>query len=227
MSAYDDLDFDPTIGGRVNARGIAPGQQLFGRFRLEREIGRGGMGVVWLAHDIKLEEVVALKFLPEILVADKTALEELKRETRRSRSLTRHNIVRIHDFHDEKDVAGISMEYVDGDTLSNLRSEEPKLCFDVEQIEDWVRQICDGLEYAHSEAKIAHRDFKPANDAIEGFIARIGMRKNVLEYGVPETDFDSIAAEVRANFGLRIESDPVPTDAAGLVAILRASIAKS
>lgn len=60
--------------------------------------------------------------------------------------------------------------------------------------------------------------------AIEDFIARIGMRKNVREYGVPETDFDGIAAEVRANFGARVEADPVPTDAAGLAAILRASV---
>ena len=60
--------------------------------------------------------------------------------------------------------------------------------------------------------------------AIEGFIARIGMEKNVLEYGVPESDFDGIAAEVRANFGARVDSDPVPADAAGLAAILRASV---
>jgi len=60
--------------------------------------------------------------------------------------------------------------------------------------------------------------------AIEGFIARIGMQKNVLEYGVPEADFDGIAAEVRANFGARVDADPVPTDAAGLAAILRASV---
>lgn len=62
--------------------------------------------------------------------------------------------------------------------------------------------------------------------AIEGFIARIGMQKNVLEYGVPEADFDSIAAEVRAHFGARIDADPVPTDAAGLAAILRASVGR-
>ena len=60
--------------------------------------------------------------------------------------------------------------------------------------------------------------------AIEGFIARIGMKKNVLEYGVPEAEFDSIAAEVHANFGARVDADPVPTDAAGLAAILRASV---
>ena len=59
--------------------------------------------------------------------------------------------------------------------------------------------------------------------AIEEFIQRIGMNKSVLEYGVPESDFDSIAAEVRANFGARVDADPVPTDAAGLARILRAS----
>ena len=162
MPPFDDLEYGATL------RGIAPGQQLFGRFRLERQIGRGGMGVVWLALDTKLDERVALKFLPEILVADKSALDELKRETRKSRSMTHHHIVRIHDFHDERNVAGISMEYVEGDTLSNLRIEEANRCFDVPQITDWVRQICEGLEYAHSIAKIAHRDLKPANLMLNG-----------------------------------------------------------
>ena len=59
---------------------------------------------------------------------------------------------------------------------------------------------------------------------IEAFIARIGLNKTVLEYGVPERDFESIAAEVRSAFGARVDADPVPTDAAGLAAILRASV---
>ena len=63
--------------------------------------------------------------------------------------------------------------------------------------------------------------------AIEEFIEKIGMKRNVCEYGVPESDFDSIATEVRANFALRIESDPVPTDAAGLAGILQASVQAS
>lgn len=62
--------------------------------------------------------------------------------------------------------------------------------------------------------------------AIEDFISRIGMKKNVLEYGVPEADFDPIAAEVRADFGMRVDSDPVPTDAPGLAAILRDSVSR-
>jgi len=63
-----------------------------------------------------------------------------------------------------------------------------------------------------------------AISAVEDFIARIGMRKNILEYGVPEADFDSIAAEVRADFSARVDADPVPTDAPGLAAILRDSV---
>jgi alcohol dehydrogenase len=60
--------------------------------------------------------------------------------------------------------------------------------------------------------------------AVEDFIDRIGLRKNVVAYGVPAADFDSIAAEVRADFGMRVDADPVPTDAAGLAAILRDSV---
>jgi alcohol dehydrogenase len=61
--------------------------------------------------------------------------------------------------------------------------------------------------------------------AVGDFIARIGMQKNVLEYGVPAAEFDAIGAEVRADFGVRVDADPVPTDAAGLATILRASVA--
>lgn len=64
-----------------------------------------------------------------------------------------------------------------------------------------------------------------AIQAIADFIARIGLRKNVLEYGVPAADFDAIGSEVRADFGVRVDADPVPTDAAGLADILRASVA--
>lgn len=73
-----------------------------------------------------------------------------------------------------------------------------------------------------------HDDEKRADwaiAAIEDFITRIGMRTNVVAYGVPEADFDSIAAEVRTDFGVRVEADPVPTDARGLAAILRDSVA--
>ena len=154
---FDDLELGATL------RGFAAGQVLFGRFRLVRTIGRGGMGVVWLAQDEQLEREVALKFLPEMLVSDRTALEDLKRETRRSLSLTHHHIVRIFDFHQQGNVAGISMEYVDGDTLSNVRVEHGVRTFNPGQLGATVKQLCEALDYAHGRAKIVHRDLKPAN----------------------------------------------------------------
>ena len=77
----------------VTLREFVSGQKLFNRYRLIKTLGRGGMGVVWLAFDEQLERDVALKFLPELLVLDKAAMDELKRETKRSLELTHHHIV--------------------------------------------------------------------------------------------------------------------------------------
>src|SRR5437773_12027697 len=107
----------------ATSREFASRQKVFGRYMLIKILGRGGMGIVWLARDEELEREVALKFLPDVIIHDRAVLNELKRETRRSLELTHRNIVRIHDFvHDERS-ACISMEYVDGDTLANLRAE--------------------------------------------------------------------------------------------------------
>src|SRR5467141_2324391 len=121
------------------------------------------MGIVWLARDEELERDVALKFLPDLIIHDRAVLGDLKRETRRSLELTHKNIVRIYDFvHDE--VSGcISMEYVDGDTLSNLRADKPHKVFETADLKDWVSELCDALDYAHNHARIVHRDLKPAN----------------------------------------------------------------
>ena len=105
-------------------RDLVSGQRIFGRYTLVKILGRGGMGIVWLARDEKLECDVALKFLPDLIIHDRALLNDLKRETRRSLELTHKNIVRIYDFVDNETSACISMEYIDGDTLSNLRAEK-------------------------------------------------------------------------------------------------------
>jgi serine/threonine protein kinase/Tfp pilus assembly protein PilF len=121
------------------------------------------MGIVWLARDQELERDVALKFLPDLMIQDRTLLDQLKRETKRCLELTHPHIVRIHDFvHDERSGC-ISMEYVDGETLSNLRAEKEQKVFDPHEIANWVSQLCDALDYAHTHAKVIHRDLKPAN----------------------------------------------------------------
>jgi serine/threonine protein kinase len=123
----------------------------------------GGMGVVWLAQDEKLERDVALKFFPELVIYDPAVLEELKRETKRSLALTHHGIVRIHDFVQGGESACISMEYVDGPTLSALRVQRPTKVFEPEELAPWMKQLCEALGYAHERAQVVHRDLKPAN----------------------------------------------------------------
>src|SRR5438067_3959087 len=144
-------------------RDLVSGQKLFGRYTLIKILGRGGMGVVWLARDEELEREGAVKFLRDLVVRDGALVSELKRETRRGRELTHKNIVRIHDFVFNETSGCISMEYVDGDTLSNLRSEKDQKVFEPNEIANWTSQLCDALDYAHNQARIVHRDLKPAN----------------------------------------------------------------
>jgi parallel beta-helix repeat protein len=159
MSIHDnDLDFGPTL------RGLRAGHRMFGqRYQLKRQLGRGGMGVVWLAQDSRLDREVALKFLPETVQGDPAAVDELKRETRRCLDLTHPNIVRIYDFEQGDDTAAIAMEYIQGQTLSELRLARPNRVFDVEDIQPWLETMIEALNHAHAECKMVHRDLKPAN----------------------------------------------------------------
>jgi len=141
----------------------ANGQIVFDRYKLVKVLGRGGMGIVWLAHDEELEREVALKFLPDLMVQDRALLDQLKRETKRCLELTHPHIVRIYDFvHDERSGC-ISMEYINGETLSNLRAGKEQSVFESDEVAGWITQLCEALDYAHNRAKCIHRDLKPAN----------------------------------------------------------------
>ena len=139
------------------------GELVVKRYRLERILGRGGMGVVWLANDEQLGEPVALKFVPPEIRSDKDALKDLRRETQKSRKLSHPNIIRIHDLTQSEDTAPfISMEFVAGETMSSLRGKQPNGLFSWETLRPLVTQLCAALDYAHSQG-IVHRDLKPAN----------------------------------------------------------------
>jgi serine/threonine protein kinase/Tfp pilus assembly protein PilF len=142
---------------------FANGQKVFGRFTLVKILGRGGMGIVWLARDEELERNVALKFLPDLMIQDHAVFDQLKRETKRCLELTHPHIVRIHDFVHDEGSGCISMEYIDGETLSNLRAEKEQKVFEPDEIATWTNQLCDALDYAHNHAKVIHRDLKPGN----------------------------------------------------------------
>ncbi|HWM26281.1 MAG TPA: serine/threonine-protein kinase [Chthoniobacterales bacterium] len=147
--------------------GVVAGRQLFQRFTLQKVLGRGAMSVVWLAHDDRLERLVALKLVPESDIFDPAACEDLKRETHRSLLLTHANIVRIFDFIADEGIAAISMEYVDGTTLSDARREKRSKCFGIPELVPWVTSLCDALAYAHESAGLIHRDLRPANILVD------------------------------------------------------------
>ena len=142
---------------------LIPGSRILGRFTLERQLGRGGMGVVWLASDEVLSRQVALKLIAGPLAESASAIEELRRETRRSLELTHPNIVRIYDLHADGAVAAIAMEFVDGATLAQLQRERPGGVWSAAELQPWLEQLCAALAYAHSVPRIVHRDIKPPN----------------------------------------------------------------
>jgi serine/threonine protein kinase/Tfp pilus assembly protein PilF len=147
----------------ATSREFAGGQKVFGRYKLIKVLGRGGMGIVWLARDEELERNVALKFLPDLMIQDHALAGQLKRETKRCLELTHPHIIRIYDFvHDERSGC-ISMEYVNGETLSNLCARKEHQVFEPYEIAGWMTQLCEALDYAHNHARVIHRDLKPGN----------------------------------------------------------------
>ena len=158
-----------------------------GRYTLVRPLGRGGMGLVWLAQDESLREQVALKFLPPEIRFDAVALDDLRRETARARRLTHPNIIRIHDLYKDERDAFISMEFVDGANLSDLRLEQPDRVFGWDFLQPLVRQLCEALDYAHSE-KVIHRDLKPGNLMLD-FRGRLKLA----DFGIAAQVSDSVS----------------------------------
>ena len=134
--------------------------KLAGRYKLICEVGRGGMGVVWLAHDERLDMDVAVKVLPPELARDERGLRVLTNEAKLSMQLSHPNIVRLHTLQESDGLAYLIIEYVRGRTLDRLLLKKQK--FTVEETLKYAEQICAGLEYAH-EKRVIHRDLKPSN----------------------------------------------------------------
>ncbi|MDI1320073.1 MAG: PEGA domain-containing protein, partial [bacterium] len=177
-----ELDLGATI------RGFAAGQKIFGRYTLKKILGRGGMGVVWLARDESLERDIAIKLLPELVATDPAAVRDLKRETSRCQQLSHAHILRIYDFAEGAGLCGITMELVEGGTLTALRLDQPGEVFTVAHLRPWVKQLCEALDYAHARAKVVHRDLKPAN-----LMVTAGGELKVADFGIARSVSDSVS----------------------------------
>jgi serine/threonine protein kinase len=158
-----------TDSGRADGREqlpLEPGQLFAGQFELERELQTGITGPVWLAHDYNFRraaEQVALKFLPDSIVGDSAAAVELKQEILRRVALKHPNILRVVDLLEYHGTVAIQLEYVDGQSLSQLRSTKPSQVFEVRDLKRWMQELCLALNYAHKEMGIVHGDVKPDN----------------------------------------------------------------
>ncbi len=163
----DDSGFgsQPPPGPTDGEARFIPGQTLLGRYRIVALLGRGGMGEVYRADDLRLGQPVALKFLPEDLERQGELLSRLLNEVRIARLITHPNVCRVYDIGEVAGQVFFSMEYVDGEDLSTLLRRIGRLPRD--KAVQIARQLCQGLAAAHRRG-VLHRDVKPANVMIDG-----------------------------------------------------------
>ncbi|HET9804753.1 MAG TPA: serine/threonine-protein kinase, partial [Candidatus Acidoferrum sp.] len=172
-------------GGR-----FAPGTVLEGRYRIVALAGRGGMGEVYRAEDLKLSQVVAIKFLPEALSHDAGALQRFHSEVRIARQVSHPNVCRMFDVGEVDGITFLTMEFVDGEDLASLLRRIGRLPQD--KAIEVARQICAGLAAAHDKGVI-HRDLKPANIMLDSL-----GKVRVNDFGLAGIAANIQGAEVRA-----------------------------
>jgi len=143
---------------------FTPGSIIAGRYRLVALLGRGGMGEVYRADDLTLDQAVALKFLPGG-PADAAQLARFHNELRVARQVSPKNVCRLYDLGDADGRRFLTMEYVDGEDLASLLRRIGRVPYD--KALAIARQLCAGVAAAH-ERGVVHRDLKPANVMIDG-----------------------------------------------------------
>ncbi|MDX1493487.1 MAG: serine/threonine-protein kinase [Longimicrobiales bacterium] len=152
---------------------------LAGRYSLERELGRGGMGVVYLAHEVALDRPVALKFLPPELTAEDGVRERFLREARTAAKLSHPHIVPIYTVDEVDDFVFFAMAAIDGETLDErVRARGPLTNSEAMRL---LKELSWALAYAHAQG-VVHRDIKPENILLESGSGRA----LITDFGIAE-----------------------------------------
>jgi predicted Ser/Thr protein kinase len=166
--------------GTLATGSIRAGTKVAGRFIIERLLGAGGMGAVYLARDEQLGEQVALKVIAGFAVLDPQASDRLRREASTARKISHPNVVRLHDVGEAHGLVFLSMEYVSGESLAARIKRLGQLS--PAQLLPIAQQLCDGLTAAHALG-IVHRDLKPANVLIDA-----NERVKLIDFGIARSD---------------------------------------
>ena len=147
-------------GSGPSGEALAPGALLAERYRILGLVGRGGMGEVYRAEDLRLGQSVALKFLPPAVAEDPQRLAQFHHEVRIARQVSHRNVCRVYDIGEDHGRVFLTMELIDGEDLAGLLKRVGR--FPEERATEIARQICAGLAAAH-DCGVLHRDLKPAN----------------------------------------------------------------
>ena len=167
-----------------------PGTVLAGRYQIIGLVGKGGMGEVYRANDLTLDQAVALKFLPENMVTNPAMLARFHGEVRIARQVSHPNVCRVYDIGEIEGQLFLSMEYVDGEDLGSLLRRIGRLPSD--KAIEFARKICAGLAAAHDKG-VLHRDLKPANIMIDSQGQVV-----VMDFGLAAVADQIVGLEIKA-----------------------------
>ena len=155
----------PSAPSSQDSKILAPGMTLADRYRVIGMIGRGGMGEVYRAEDLKLKQVAAIKLLPRELAGNERFLEALYNEVRQARRVSHRHVCRVHDIGEaEEGQTYLTMEFIEGENLQSLIRRMGRL--PLSKALELGRQLCEGVQAGHRE-DVLHLDLKPANVMVD------------------------------------------------------------
>ena len=143
---------------------LTTGSTFAGRYQIIEELGKGGMGKVYKAHDTEIKEKVALKLIKPEVAADKKTVERFRNELKFARKIRHENVCQMYDLNKEEGTYYITMEYVSGEDLKDTITRIGQ--FPIAKTISIAKQVCEGLAEAH-RAGVVHRDLKPQNIMID------------------------------------------------------------